>query len=336
MKHILVDVPVEPAGLRELEALPGVAVRVTEAREEVRRLPADLILDVNVLLCTCPPANLADMQALEWVQISSVGYSQLVHLGLSERGVRATNARGVFDPTIAEWNLAMMVNLARDLRGMIRHQEHGVWERPARFQAEIRGKVVGLWGYGGIGRATARLAKAYGLTVHALTRRGVSPRLLTYGVPGTGDPEGVLPDRVFTAGQERAFLQGLDFLVLSLPLMPATTGLVGEAELRALPPRAFILNPARGPLIREEALLQALREGWIAGAALDTHYYYPMPADHPLWRFPNVILTPHVSGSSLSPYFLERLWDLFVQNVKRFLAGQPLLNELTAAELSGA
>jgi phosphoglycerate dehydrogenase-like enzyme len=336
MNHILVDVPVEPAGLKRLEAVPGVAVHVTEAREEVRPLPAELVRDVNVLFCTYPPANLAEAQALEWVQISSVGYSQLVDLGLAKRDVRATNARGVFDPTIAEWNLAMMVNLARDLRGMILNQGQGKWERPARFQREIRGQVVGLWGYGGIGRATARLAKAYGLTVHALTRRGAGPRPLTYGVPGTGDPEGVLPDRVFTAGQELVFLQGLDFLVLCLPLTQATTGLVGEAELRALPPRAFVLNPARGPLIREEALLRALREGWIAGAALDTHYHYPLPADHPLWRFPNVILTPHVAGSVLSPYYPERLWDLFVQNVERFLAGQPLLNELTAAELSGA
>ncbi|HJN15590.1 MAG TPA: NAD(P)-dependent oxidoreductase, partial [Armatimonadota bacterium] len=96
-----------------------------------------------------------------------------------------------------------------------------------------------------------------------------------------------------------------------------------------------LLNPARGPLVQEKALLQALREGWIAGAALDTHYYYPMPADHALWRFPNVIITPHVSGSSASPYFLDRIWDLFVQNVERYVSGQPLLNELTPAQLAG-
>jgi phosphoglycerate dehydrogenase-like enzyme len=88
-------------------------------------------------------------------------------------------------------------------------------------------------------------------------------------------------------------------------------------------------------LIREEALLKALREGWIAGAALDTHYHYPMPPDHSLWRFPNVIMTPHISGSTLSPKFLERVWDLFIQNVERHLAGESLLNELTAAQLSG-
>jgi phosphoglycerate dehydrogenase-like enzyme len=335
MKRILVDMPVERAGLNRLEALPGVEVEVIPAGEEARPLPFELIRDTHVLFCTFPPANHTDLRALEWVQIASVGYSQVLDLGLPERRVRATNARGVFDPAIAEWTLAMMVNLARDLRGMIRNQERGVWDRAARFQAEVRGRVVGIWGYGGIGRATARLAKTFGLTVHVLSRHGVGPRQLTYLVPDTGDPEGVLPDRVFTAGQELDFLRGLDFLVLAMPQTQATTGRIGERELRALPPTAFVLNPARGPLIQEEALLRALRLGWIAGAALDTHYHYPLPAEHPLWRFPNVILTPHVSGSDHGPHFLDRMWDVFVQNVRRYLWGVPLLNELTPAELSG-
>ena len=154
-------------------------------------------------------------------------------------------------------------------------------------------------------------------------------------VPGTGDPEGVLPDRVFSPGQERAFLSALDFLVLSMPLTKRTEGLVTAEYLKMMPPHAFVLNPARGPLIAEDALLQALREGWIAGAALDTHYYYPMPPEHPLWHFPNVIMTPHVSGSTMSPRFLERLWDLLIQNVERYAAGGSLLNELTASQLSG-
>src|SRR5262245_29144679 len=335
MKHILIDVPHEPTGLARLQALSGVKLHFVEPAEEARALPGEMVRAANYLFCTSPPLNLAEASTLEWIQLVSVGYSQIYGLGLEKRGVRVSNARGVFDPTIAEWNLAMMVNLARDLRGMIRNQEHGVWERPAQFQAEIRGKVVGIWGYGGIGRATARLAKSYGLRVHVLSRRGIGARSLTYLVPGTGDPEGVLPDRVFTPGQELAFLRGLDFLVLALPLTPGTTGLIGEKELRALTPTAFVLNPARGPLIQEQALLAALRQGWIAGAALDTHYYYPMQADHPLWRFPIVILTPHISGSTLSPYYPERLWDIFGQNVGRFLVGQALLNELTAAEVSG-
>ena len=86
--------------------------------------------------------------------------------------------------------------------------------------------------------------------------------------------------------------------------------------------------------MEEQALLRALGEGWIAGAALDTHYAYPLPAEHPLWRMPNVILTPHISGSSLSPHFSSRLWDIFRINVERMRTGQPLLNEIAGAELA--
>jgi phosphoglycerate dehydrogenase-like enzyme len=111
--------------------------------------------------------------------------------------------------------------------------------------------------------------------------------------------------------------------------------LIGERELQALPRHAFVLNPARGPIIKQEALLRALREKWIAGAALDTHYQYPLPPEHPLWKFPNVILTPHISGSALSQNFVPRLWEIFSGNVARFERGEPLLNELTAAELAG-
>jgi len=103
-------------------------------------------------------------------------------------------------------------------------------------------------------------------------------------------------------------------------------------ELRALPRTAYLLNPSRGPIVKEEALLSALRLGWIAGAALDTHFAYPLPADHPLWRFPNVILTPHVSGIDRSEAFPARMGELFVQNVERFLLGRPLLNEVTREE----
>jgi phosphoglycerate dehydrogenase-like enzyme len=334
MKNILIDMPVERAGWEHLQSIPGVKPGLVEPKEEVRPLPAEVISDIHILFCTFPPENISDMRSLELIQICSAGYGQLYNLGLAEKGVRACNALGIYDVPIGEWNLAMMVILARDLRGMIRNQEAGIWDRPAAFQREIRGMTVGIWGYGGIGRETARLAKALGMVVHVLSRKGIGPRLNIYRVQGAGDPEGVLPDRIFVAAQELEFLAHLDFLILAMPLTESTEGIVGERELRALPRSAYVLNPARGPLIKEEALLKALREGWIAGAALDTHYYYPMPTDHPLWRFPNVIMTPHISGSTLSPHTLERSWDIFAQNVERYMCGRALLNELTPAQLS--
>jgi phosphoglycerate dehydrogenase-like enzyme len=333
---IVIDVAADAPALAALQRRPDCRVICLAPPEErARELDPALIADADVLFCTFPPTNHAAMRRLSWIQIASTGYTQLHGLDLTARGVRATNARGCFDVPIAEWNLAMMVNLARDLRQMLRHQDAAVWDRSAIFQNEIRGKTVGLWGYGGIGRETARLAKLLGMRVHVLTRRGVGPRGDMFAVAGTGDPLGTLPDRVFRAGEEEAFLRELDFLIVALPLTTATDGLIGERELRALPPRAFVLNPARGPIIQEAALLRALAEKWIAGAALDTHYRYPMPPEHPLWKFPNVIFTPHISGSSLSPQFRPRLWEIFTSNVERFLRGAPLLNQLTAEELAG-
>jgi phosphoglycerate dehydrogenase-like enzyme len=175
-----------------------------------------------------------------------------------------------------------------------------------------------------------------GLRVHVLSRHGIGRIENVYSVPGTGDPKGKLPDRVFLAGEEFAFLDDLDFLILAMPLTPTTEGIIGERELRALPRSAFLLNPSRGPLIQEQALLKALNDGWIAGAAIDTHHHYPLPSEHPLWRYSNVILTPHISGSAQSPHFLERTWDIFVENAARLIGNRPLLNQLSEAQLSGA
>ena len=255
MTNILVDMPVHAAKLQQLQALPAVQVEWVEASEQARALPSCLLAKAHALFCTSPPTNLDEAKNLQWMQIASVGYSQLYGLNLPARGIRACNARGVFDPTIAEWNLAMMINLLRDVRGLIRNQERGLWDRAPRFQRELRGLTVGIWGYGGIGRATARLAAACGMTVHVLARHGVGQRENTYLVPETGDPDGALPERVFSPDQKEEFLSSLDFLILAVPQTPQTIGMINEAELQTLPAQAYVLNPARGPLIQEAALL---------------------------------------------------------------------------------
>jgi phosphoglycerate dehydrogenase-like enzyme len=332
MLRVVSDIELEDSARQRLNMLPDVAWDVIPTHKADWELPADLLVGRHALLCKIPPRNLFRMEDLRLLQISTVGYEHLRHLQLADHPFRVCNARGVFDTAIAEWNVAMMINLVRDMRGMMRNQERGDWVRSAQYQQEIRGRTVGLWGYGGIGRETVRLAKALGLTVHVQTRSGVGPRYNVYTPAGTGDPEGRLPDRVFTAGQELEFLAGLDFLILALPHTKVSDGLIGERVLRALPKTAFVLNPARGPIVQDAALLEALRQGRIAGAALDTHFAYPLPSDHPLWQFPNVILTPHISGADHSRDFPARLGDLFVQNVERLLRGVPLLNEVTAKE----
>jgi phosphoglycerate dehydrogenase-like enzyme len=328
MLRILIETPLAAPDLALLQR-PGVEVRQIPKQDAVWDLPTDFVPEM--LLCKVPPRHLDDPPGLKVIQIGSVGYEHLIGHAFEDRPIRVCNARGVFDTAIGEWNLGMMFALARDLRGMIRNQEHAVWDRSDRFAQELRGRVVGLWGYGGIGRETARLAKAFGMTVHVLTRSGVGPR--SYWCPdGTGDPEGILPDRVFTTEQRKEFLSGLDFLILALPHTRESDRMIGLEELETLPRRAVVLNPSRGRIIQEVALLEALRRHIIAGAALDTHFHNPLPADHPLWRFPNVILTPHVSGSDKSGRYLPRIARLFAKNVTRYREGRLLLNELTREE----
>ncbi len=325
--------PFVEAAPGEEPAVPELEMRVLRGLETGAPWPEDDADRVEAVFATHPPPNLAAFKKLRWLQIESAGYSQLFPHRLPEHRVIATNARGLFDTPIAEWNLAMMINLARDLRTLIRHQDTRVWERSARFTGEVRGRTLGIWGYGGIGRETARLARALGMTVHALARSGVKSRDDSTCLPGTGDPDGSLPHRYFTFEQRIEFLSGLDFLILALPLTAQTEGIVGEAELRALPRGAFLLNPARGPLVVEQALLAALRDGHLGGAALDTHYAYPLPPEHPLWAFPHVILTPHISGTTFSPHFRSGLLRLFRENARRFGAGESLLNVIPPSDL---
>lgn len=329
MMKVLIDMPHYTPGIKALREVPGIdIVQVDQPEEKVRALPAELIKDCDVLFCTFPPSNHDQMQQLKMIQISSAGYTQLIGKGLAERKIQCCNALGVFDVPIAEWNIAMMINLARDMRTMGHNQDHQVWDRSARFQHEIRGAVVGIWGYGGIGRETARLAKALGLKVHVLTLTPVGKREHTYCVAGTGDPEGLLSDRNYLLHEKESFLQGLDFLILAMPHTKENEGIIGEYELRLLGPNGFLLNPARGLLVKEQALIDALKHGHIKGAALDTHYQYPMPPGHPLWSMPNVIMTPHISGSSASPNFLQRVYEILTMNITYLKSGRPLLNEL--------
>lgn len=339
---VLVTVPPYEPVLSRLRDTPGVVLDFFDEPsagahgEIVNNWPIEKLQDADALFCSgVAPGNFADAKKIKWVQLASAGYEQYIPLGLPARGIRASNALGTFDVPIGEWNIAMMINLARDVRGMIRNQDTATWDRSPRFQREIRGSTVGFWGYGGLARETARLCKNMGMTVYALTRSGVAQRDDKYVVPGTGDPDGRYPDRVFKLDERFEFLRTLDFLVMAMPLTHASRGAVGEAELQALPRHACLLNPARGLLIQEQALLKALREKWIAAAAIDTHYHYPLSPDHPLWSMPNVILTPHISGSGDTQTYPQRVWDIFSQNLKRFVAGERLLNELSASQLRG-
>ena len=304
--------------------------------DEGQNMPTELMTGAHVLLCEIPPANFDDFDQLQWIQLTSAGYSQVLDLPILARNIRVTNGRGNFDAPIAEWNIMMILMWHRHMLEALHNQQHQVWDRSARFQSELRGSVIGLYGYGGIARQTARLAQAMGLEVWALTRDGrAQPRPLIYCLQGTGDPEGVLPDRTFSAAQQQEFFAGLDYLLVGLSLTPATEGIITAKELKMLKPSAVLINPSRAAIIDEQAYIQCLQEKWIRGSSLDVHYAYPLPPEHPLWSMPNLVMTCHISGSAACPYFFERVYDIFSQNISRFCADEPLLNELTESQLRG-
>jgi phosphoglycerate dehydrogenase-like enzyme len=337
LKILVALEPYEPAMERLRKLIPRGEIRVGAwITDPKTTLPPDLMRGADVLFCELPPANFDDFDCLKLIQVESAGYAQVLKLPILQRGIRVCNGLGNFDIPIAEWVVMTMIMCHRHMPEMFRNQQAGRWDRDKRFQAEMRGSVVGFYGYGGLARESTRILKAMGLTVWALTRDGSTrKREMKYVLPGTGDPDGVLPDRVFATAQTGEFLRGLDFLVVAVPITNVTKGIIGERELRMLKPSAVLINPARAPIVDEQALLRCMREKWIRAAAFDVHYAYPLPPEHPLWSMPNVILTPHISGSAASTHFMERAYDIFVQNVERYAAGKPLLNELSESQLRG-
>lgn len=192
-------------------------------------------------------------------------------------------------------------------------------------------------GYGSIGRQCARLAHALGMRVYAHTRteRPDAPSRRhagCYSVPGTGDPDGAIPARWFhgDAGFRQLLALGLDLLVIALPLTASTRGLVARPQFRQLHDasagRTFVCNVARGPVVDTDALVEALEQGLISGAALDVTDPEPLPPQHPLWKAPNVFITPHVSWQSDA--LVPRIAGLIMENLERLDRGEPLLNQI--------
>lgn len=327
-----------PEGIaRVREAAPGAKVVLGPWIQDAGKvLPREMLQGVDVLYCELPPENFDDFDRLRWIQVTSSGYTQVLNLPIVERGIRVTNGLGTFDVPIAEWNLMMILWWHRNMPDSQENQRRHIWDRAPKFERELRGSTVGFYGYGGIARETARMAKTLGLRVWALSRGRPEKRGgKVFCLPGTGDPDGVLPDRHFTSSQTAEFLAGLDYLVITVPLTAATRGVIAERELRQLKPSAVLLNCARGPIVEEQSLLRCMRERWIRGAAIDVHYAYPLPPEHALWDMPNVILTPHIAGGSGGEHFLPRSFTLFAENVRRFCAGENLLNELSREQLEG-
>jgi len=260
---------------------------------------------------------------LHWLQAAGAGVDELRPTGIldTDSGVIVTTAVGIHTTTLSEYVFASMLMFNRSWSEMVRLQDRHVWPRSANWYKlqgrELVDQTLGIVGLGNIGRRIAQLGKAFGMCVLATRHSALG---------GEQEPD---VDQVYSLAQLHTMLRQSDYVVLAVPLTPQTEKLIGEAELRAMQPHAYLVNIARGRVIDEKMLIRALQEGWIGGAGLDVTEEEPLPPDSPLFSLPNVILTPHISGVSV--HYDKRLAALFADNLRRYRAGEPLRNRYDAA-----
>ncbi len=262
-----------------------------------------------------PTAQLEKARRLKWIHSTSAGVNQFPLKELEARSIVLTNASPVMAEPTAEHAMALIFALAKRIPSAVRYQEKSTWAQGIIFDekpgpVELNGATLGLVGLGAIGQEIAARARACRMRIVAVKRDA------TRG--------GESADKVLPPEKLYEMLAEADFVVLAAPQTSATQQLIGARELGVMKPSAYLINVARGPLLDERALIEALRAGRIAGAGLDVTFEEPLPADNPLWKAPNLLITPHLAAST------NRLWHrhaaLLEDNLARYLAGQPLRN----------
>jgi phosphoglycerate dehydrogenase-like enzyme len=252
---------------------------------------------------------------LRWIHSPAAAVHQLMFPELVNSDIILTNAREVHGPVVAEHVIALILALAKQIPQAVRMQQTHTWGQEIMWSGrqrprEVAGATLGLVGLGSIGREVARLASGLGMRVIA-TRENPEKR----------KPDGV--ERVYASTEIDGLLEQSDYVVLAAPTTPATTGLINAERLAHMKPDGCLINVGRGPLVDESALVEALLQHRIGGAALDVFEQEPLPVDSPLWDVENLLLTPHTAG--LTDKLWERHLVLISENLRRYLAHQPLL-----------
>jgi phosphoglycerate dehydrogenase-like enzyme len=248
---------------------------------------------------------------LQWVHSRSVGLERTLFPELIASSVPLTNGTGVFSPSLGEFTLAAILYFAKDFRRMIRNQTAGVWEP---FDVTpVSGQIVGIVGYGDIGRAIAARVRPLGMSVLAVKRHASNS--------GAADP---LVEMTYTPGHRIEMISRCDYVVVAAPLTAETRGMIGTPEFAAMKSTAVVINVGRGPIIDEQAMLNALRTSQIKGAALDVFDQEPLPQGHPFYKLENVLLSPHCADHT--PEWLDDAMELFIAQYESFRKGEPLRN----------
>ncbi len=259
--------------------------------------------------------QLKHARRLKWIHSTAAGIAQLTYPELRESGILVTNPRSVFSVPMAEHVMGMIIAMARNFPDSVRFQDRSTWGQQQLWDmsqqlTELNGKVLLIVGYGSIGEELAKRAKAFGMHVWGITRSG------------KGDTSFV--EKILPANHLHEALPDADYVVVTAPETAETKHLIGAAEISRMKRRARLINVGRGSLLDESALIGALENGHLAGAALDVTGIEPLPRDSPLWKAPNLFITPHTSAVS------DRLWqretNLLVELLELWFSGREMKN----------
>jgi phosphoglycerate dehydrogenase-like enzyme len=281
------------------------------------RVPEE-IADTDVFIgWSLRPQQFVAGRKLRWIHSPAAAVHQLMFPELVRSNVLLTNSTGIHGPVVAEHALAVLLAMAKRLPQAMQYQARNTWSQDQLWNEqprprEVAGATVAVIGMGSIGSEFTARARALGMKVLAVRENPAK---------GAGGA-----DEVFSSAEVDNVLPRADYVLFCTPVTPETTGIINAERLRRMKPDAYLINVGRGPLVDEAALLQALRERRIAGAALDVFHEEPLPSDSPFWSLDNLLITPHTAAVT------ERLWErhyrLIAENLKRFIAGEPLLNEV--------
>lgn len=288
----------------------GEEARAISPRLDVAVLPdrealPNLLVEAEVVAGSVPGNLLRAAPRLRWLHSWAAGVS--VPPELKQHAAIYTSSKGNGAIPLAEHVILLMLMLARDVPRILEAQRQHQWAKAVH--GELTGQTLGIIGLGHCGRDLARKAKVFHMRV--------------LGVRRTDAPCPDVDDQ-FPLARLHDFLGRCDWVAMTAPLTAKTRGMFGEAEFRAMKRTAYYICISRGATANSDALLRALREGWIAGAGLDAHAVEPLPSDSPFWTAPNAIITPHYGATT--PLTYRRGADIFVDNLRRYIAGEPLRN----------
>lgn len=278
-----------------------------------KELEGVFVSDVDAVVTWEPLSRtLPRIDNLKWFQCLTAGYNHILDTGLVKKEIIFTNAAGAAKVPVSEFVLGFLLNIVKRFPEMQENQRKHKFELyfPGR---ELYGKTIGILGMGNIGRAVAKKARAMDMVVLGYDNY-------------VSEAEGV--EEIYSHDNLHMLLQISDFVVICLPLNEETAGLIGEKQFRAMKPGAYLINVARGEIVVREVLIKALKEKWIAGAALDVFWGTANTAglepDDELWDFPNVIISPHCA--TVTDMYVPRTAEIFCKNLEHYLWGRPLIN----------